>query len=256
MKVQKIFIFLLMFSILFLASCSKDENPTEPGDGGTQGTTNKSGQPMPAFANDAAGVMATINYEFQTAPGFPAANISLAFAQFGDGADAGNVSVNGNAIGKTTQSSTTFYVVPSPSSPTQTLSGVNFNGSNHSWQVSGGNGIPSMNGSVNSPSNFSLSSPANNASVNKSSGLNVTWTNTSSSRVLVLLAAINSSNQYYAKDDLDDNGSFTIPSSELSSFSGDAMLQVVKYNYSGVSAGGSDYYVISEIVKSVTVKIN
>lgn len=256
MRLQKIPILLLLFSTLFLASCSKDEDsPTEPGE--TSGTTNKSGQPMPTFGEDAAGVMATISYEYQVSPSLPAATLKLAFAQFGSGVEGGNVSVNGNALGKTTQSNTTFYIVPSPDNPTQQLSGVEFNGSNHSWQVSGSGSVPQLSGNVSSPSSFSLSSPANNSTVSKSNDLNIKWTNTSAnSRVLIVLAAMNSSNQYYAAEDLNDSGSFTISSSDLSGFSGDAMLQVVKYNYSGVSVGGDDYYIISEIVKSVTIAIN
>lgn len=258
MKLSKIVLIMMLISVVLLTSCSKDdENPTEPDNGGTQGNTNNSGQPMPAFADNSAGVMATISYEFEAAPGLPAVQLSLAFAQFENGTDAGNVSVNNNALGKTSQGGTTFYIVPSPTNPTQTLSGVSFDGSNHSWTVSGAGSVPQLNGSVASPSNFSVSSPANNSSVNKAGDLTVNWTNTSAnSRVLIVLAALDNSGQYYAEEDLNDSGSFTIPSSELSSFSGDAMLQVVKYNYSSVNSGGSDYYIISEIVKSITIKIN
>lgn len=260
MKASKIIFFLILVTALFLTSCKEDSsNPTEPenGNGGTSGTSNPSGQPVPNMAGDSDGVLATINYEFETMPGFPAAALNMAFAQFGQGVDGGSVSVNSNTVGKTSQGGTTFYISPSPSNPTATLNGVNFDGSNHNWSVSGNGEVPAINGSVASPRNFSLTVPANNASVSKSGDLTITWNNSSSSsKVLVVLAAINNSGQYYAAEELNDTGSFTIAASDMSGFSGDCMLQVVKYNYSSVSAGGKNYYLISEIVKSVTLKVN
>ena len=259
MRLRKFAPFLLLFTILFLASCSEEDSPTEPtdtGNGSGQGTTNNSGQPIPSMAQSGDGVLATISYEFQTVPGLPSASISMGFAQFGSGIDGGDVSVNGNSLGKTSQSGTTFYITPSPSNPTQSLSGVSFDGSNHSWQVSGNGDVPQVNGSVASPNSFSVSGPANNASITKSNGVDVSWTNTSAnSRVLVVLVDIDNSGNYYAAD-VDDNGNHTIASGDISSFSGECMLQVVKYNYNTASAGGKTYYLISEIVKSTTITLN
>lgn len=258
MKLYRTMFLLVVFAALLLTSCNKDDsNPVEPNGNGGGSNTNPSGQPIPAISGSSDGVMATISYEMETLPGFPAAAISLGFAQFGQGVDAGNVTVNGNTLGKTTQGGSTFYITPSPSNPTQMLTGVSFDGSNHSWQVSGGNGIQAINGSVQSPRSFTVSNPTNNATVSKASGINVNWNNSSSSsRVLIVLAPLNNSNQYYTAEDLADNGNFTIPAGDINNFSGDAMLQVVKYNYSDVSTGGKNYYIISEVVKSVMIKIN
>ncbi|MCZ7604018.1 MAG: hypothetical protein QY331_06490 [Melioribacteraceae bacterium] len=258
MKLSKIVLIMMLFSMFLLISCNKEDgSPTEPEDGGGSGNTNASGQPMPDFGGNSDGVLATINYEFQTMPGFPAAQLSMAFAQFGTGIDGGNVSVNGNSLGKTSQGSTTFYMTPSPSNPTQTLTGVSFDGSNHNWQVSGNGSVPQMSGGVQSPSNFSLTGPANNATVSKSGGINITWSNASNnSNVLVVLAALDNSGSYYAAEGLSDNGSYTIPAGDISGISGQAMLQVVKYNYAPVSAGGKTYYAVAEVVKSVTITVN
>ena len=259
MKLFRITFFLMVLSMMLLTSCNKDDsNPVDPNDdGGGGSSTNPSGQPIPALGGNHNGVMATISYEMETIPGFPAVAISLGFAQFGQGVDAGSVTVNGNTLGKTTQGGSTFYITPSPSNPTQMLTGVNFDGSNHSWQVSGGNGIPALNGSVQSPRSFALSSPANNGTVNKANGINVSWNNTTNNnRVLIVLVPLNNSNQYYTAEDLADNGSFTIPTGEISGFSGQAMLQIVKYRYAEVAAGGNNYYIISEVVKSVNLTIN
>lgn len=257
MKSKKLLFPIIFLSFFFLFACSEEDNPTEPNDTGNgNATTNNSGQPIPSMAQSGDGVLATISYEFQTAAGFPPVGIIMGFAQFGGGIDAGNVTVNGNALGKTTQSGTTFYVTPSPSNPTQSLSGVNFDGSNHNWEVSGSGDVPQISGSVASPTNFSVSSPANNSTVSKANGVNVNWNNTSSnSRVLVVLAQLDNSGNYYSAD-VDDNGSHTIAAADISGFSGQSMLQVVKYNYASASAGGKTYYMVSEIVKSVTITVN
>ena len=257
MKSNKLFTIILLLSFMLLMSCSKDDgNPAEPGAGNNTGNTNNSGQPMPSIAQSGDGVLATISYEFSTVPGFPAAALTMGFAQFGNGVDAGNVSVNSNSLGKTSQGSTTFYISPSPSNPTQTLTGVNFDGSNHNWQVGGSGNVSQFNGSVSSPTNFSVSSPANNASVSKANGINVSWNNSSaSSRVLVVLAPVDNSGSYYSSD-VNDSGSHTIASADLSGFSGQCMLQVVKYTYNSASSGGKTYYLVAEIVKSLTITLN
>ncbi len=257
MKKHYIIQLLVLLLLVFLVSCSEDDNPTEPTDDGNEQVSNNSGQPIPAEAKDADGVLATISYEFQTAPGFPPIAIVMGFAQFGSGVDGGNVTVNGNTLGKTTESGTTFYVTPSRTNPTQSLTGVNFNGSDHSWQVSGNGDVPQLSGSVKSPSLFTLTAPTNNASITKSEGVEVTWTNPSAdSNVLIVMAALDGSSQYFTSEVLDDDGSHTIAGSDLGNVSGDAMLQVVKYNYSSISSGGKDYYIIAEIVKSVVIKVN
>ncbi len=259
MKSLKLFYTLLIAVLIGLSSCSKDEsNPVDPTNpGGTGLSGNASGQPIPGAAANADGVMATISYEFQAVPGVPAVGLTMGFAQFGTGIDGGDVSVNGNTLGKTAASGSTFYMSPSATNPTQSLTGVSFDGSSHNWNVTGGNGIPQFSGSVPSPRPFNLTAPANNATVSKANGINVTWDNpTSNSKALVLLASTTNSSQVYVADDLADNGSHTIPASSLTNISGSALLQVVKYTYNNASAGGKNYYMISEIVKSVTVTVN
>lgn len=253
-------IFILTISTLaFISACSEDDSPAEPeGTGGTNEFSNPSGQPTPSFASDPnyGGLMATINYEFQTLPGFPPANLAMAYAQFGEGVDGGDVVVNQNTLGKNQIEGGTFYLVPSLSNPTQVLANVNFNGSAHSWTVAGANGVPSITGSVSSARTFSLTSPANDAVLTAANGVNITWNGGTSSRVLIVLASASGGNNYVAVEDLDDDGSHTIASNELGGISGSAMLQVVKYNYSSVNAGGKNYYIISEVVRTVSITLN
>jgi hypothetical protein len=254
---------LVLIALIFTTGCSSDDdsNPTEPNNNNQPGElTSVGGQPVPTgiASENFNGVMATVAYDFQTLPSLPAVTLTLAFASFGEGVDAGAVSVNNNDVGKMSESGTTFYTSPSPTNPTATLSGVNFNGSAHSWSVAGGNGIPALSGSVNSPTQFNLTSPANNATVSKSNGFDVTWTagGTGGSEVLVMIIDMSSSDDVFAVDGLDDDGSYSVSASSLSNISGEAMLQVVKYTYSGLNSGGKDYYIISEIVKSVTINVN
>lgn len=252
----KLFLILVLISLLSIG-CNKEDSPTDPTNGGnTSGNTNPTGQPIPEIADpDANGIMVTIGYSFSTLPGLPSVDLNMAFASFGDDVDAGQVVVNGNELGKTTNEGSTFYMAPDfINNPTGTLSNVTFNGSQHSWTVSGGNGIPAMQGAVVSPSQFSISSPANNASVSKANGINVSWTGSSNARVIIVLASESGSDFYYSGE-LADNGSYTIPASELGSISGSSMLQVVKYHYADVNASGKNYYIISEIVKSNTITV-
>ncbi|MFA7289625.1 MAG: hypothetical protein WC055_12180 [Melioribacteraceae bacterium] len=245
-------------SVLFLAAtitftgCKSEDSPTEPSTPG--GSSNASGQPLPKMEGS-AGVLATIQYEMAAPiPGFPAIMMQMAFASLADGADAGAVSVNSNAIATLKSGGKTYYMAPNPSNPTASLSNVNFNGSSHSWVVAGGNGVSAINGSVNSPTNFTLSAPVKDANVSKN-GFQATWTGGSNSKIFVVIAQV-SNGKTFSKEGLSDNGSYSFTSSDLSGISGQAMLQVVKYNYNKVSSGGKDYYLIAEIVKSVNVTVN
>ncbi len=253
-KTNLLIAMLLAFFLIFTVGCESD-NSTEPEENNNS-NTNSSGQPMPAFeGGNIGGVLATIGYEFATFPGLPAAQMTMAFAQFGAGVDGGNVTVNGNDIGKTTSNGNTFYIYPSLTNPTQVLTNVSFNGSTHSWTVSGAGSVPSFSGNVNSPRSFNVTAPAENATITKASGMTVSWDAAGGAQnVLITVVDISSSKVVFAEE-LNDNGSHTFTSAQLADISGDAMIQIVKYNYNLVSAGGKDYAIISEIVKTVNVKV-
>jgi len=255
---NKIKVLLSIILMLTVIACSeKKNNPTEPGNN-DNGLSNKSGQPIPAFeGTNVNGVMATISYEFASYPGIPAIALNMGFAQFGEsGVDAGVVTVNSNELGKLASSGSTYYLSPSPTNPTASLSGVNFDGSAHSWTVSGGNGIPSLSGSVTSPYSYEITAPASNATVSKASGLTVSWVGGTNSKVLVYIIALSGSGAAVFSQDLTDNGSHTFSASEVASISGQVMIQVVKYRYNEIATGGKSYYAIAEIVKSVNATVN
>lgn len=248
---------LLLVIAALISGCKKDDDPTSPNGGNNNTGGNKSGQPMPGFSDSAnvGGVMAAISYEVATIPGMPAVSMTMAFATFGEnGVDAGEVKVNNNVLGKITSEGSTFYMVPDPNNPTQVVSNVSFNGSAHNWTVAGGNGIPSLTGSVNSPSSFNITAPAANATVTKSSGIQVTWSGGTNSKVMIVLAST-TGNGYFSAEELTDNGSFTISASDLANISGQALLQVLKYRYSEVTASGKSYFLIAEIVKNITITV-
>jgi hypothetical protein len=245
---KKIISVLTLVAIVFIG-CSKKENPVEPGTN-NQGT-NPSGQPIPTFAGSNNGVLATISYQ-QTVSGFNV-DLAVAFAKFGEnGVDAGNVSVNGTAIGKMVNAGNTYYIAPSQTNPVFTL---DFNGATHNWNVQGGNGVTGFTGSVTSPRAFTVTAPVNNATVSKSSGFNVTWSGGTSSKVMIVLAA-QSGGGYFTSSELSDNGSYNINASNLGNFNGPALLQVVKYNYTSKESGGKNYILVSEIVRSINLTVN
>ncbi|MDX9924388.1 MAG: hypothetical protein RBS48_06445 [Ignavibacteriaceae bacterium] len=252
MKHYKLFSVLVLVIAIAFTGCKSEDSPTEPSAPG--GSSNASGQPLPKMEGS-NGVLATIQYEMAApVPGFPAIQMQMAFASLAEGADAGAVSVNSNSIATMKTGGKTYYMAPNPSNPTATLSGVNFNGSAHTWTVAGGNGVSAINGSVNSPTNFTLSAPAKDAAVSKN-GFQATWSGGTSSKVFVVISQV-SNGKTFSKEALSDNGNYSFTSSDLSGISGQALLQVVKYNYNKVSSGGKDYYLIAEIVKSVNVTVN
>lgn len=255
-KIKFLSIVLFVLAITF-SGCKKESNPTEPTT--TTDITNPTGQPMPSFANqtDIIGVMATVYYYMAAPiPGLPDIATSAATAIFNNGVDAGAVTVNNNNLGKLNAGGKFYYMAPDVNNPMNQLN-LSWNGATHSWNVTGGNGIPAISGSVKSPFDYSVSQPTANASVTKSTGLQVKWTNTSSTtKMLIQIVNVKDKGQAKVYQDIADNGSFTIPSADLSSFSGDCMLFVVKYNYNILTVSGKKYVIVSEIVKSVNIKLN
>ncbi|NOX19383.1 MAG: hypothetical protein GXO87_14030 [Chlorobi bacterium] len=249
---------LLIVMIVFLVSCSKDSG-TEPTDEGNNTTTNASGQPTPTFSNGVTpdGMMATIQYAFDAGvPGIPPVELAMGYAQFGAMVNAGDVIVNENQLSASASSGQTFYIKPGIGS-IESLSNVFFNGSTHSWTVSGSGDIPALSGDIQSVNSFNVTSPANNSTVSKSQNLKVTWSgaNNSDEKMMIVLVSVDNSNVVSSEQDLTNNGSYTIDASKLSSVSGQALLQVLKYRYKTLEANGKSFYLLTEVVRSLTLTV-
>lgn len=242
--------------LLMLAGCKKNvDNPTEPE---ISNSSNPTGQPMPSFVEqpDYNGAMATIQYSMASPiAGLPSVSMSMAFASFGAGVDAGAVKVNTNILAKLSSGGKTYYISPDPNNPLANVT-LGWGNSDHTWNVAGGSTVPAITGSVKSPSDFSLISPVAGATVTKTNGIQVKWSSSSSAKVLVQLVSVSQSASVKVYQELADNGSFTIPSSDISGFNGDCLLYVVKYTYASTTASGKIYYMVSEIVKNLTIKVN
>ncbi len=243
--------YLLLASLLFSCSSATDSD----GDSNSS-DVNQSGQPMPNVSDvegmEFGGVLATIAFEFETAPGFPAIQFAMGYAWFGNGDNAGDVAVNQQPLSAESQSGNTWYNSFSPTSPLS-LENVNFNGSSHSWAVAGSGDIPAFDLAVTSPSSFTLTSPVAGV-VDKSSGLNINWYGSLNSTDSMLVIIVDLSNsKTYTKQGLSNNGQFTISSSDLSDISGEAMIQVVRYRYNLYTQDGKFYQAVSEIVKQINV---
>ncbi len=254
MKSFKKFLILPLITIL-LFGCDQITNPLSPD--ASETSQNLSGQPLPSLAKqvDFQGVLASIGYEIKFNENLPATFISMGFAQIGKFADAGKVTVNNSELNKTEKDGKIFYLSPNAQNITG-LSNVNFDGSQHNWSVEGNDSISAFTGSIASPTIFSVSSPENNSTVNKENGLEITWDGSATdSKILIIVASENTDIAPYVKENLPDNGSFSIPSSDLSSFSGKVYLQVAKYNYTTKNNNGKNYLLISEIVKLKTLTI-
>lgn len=244
--------------LAFFSSCDRiDDNPIFPDDNGKVG--NKSGQqiPVPAWLGAPNGIAATISFD-QVVSGFNI-NYVMGYAQFGttNFLDAGVVTVNGNEVAKNSSGNVIYYSSFNALSPS-TLTGVNFNGSAHNWSVGGKNTIPQFDIVASSPHEFTLTSPASGASVSKSSDLNITWSVTggASDSVMIYLTPATGSATPYVSAILANNGAAKISASDVSKFSGAAILQVVKFRYAYTTKSGKLYFAISEIVKTSAVTLN
>ncbi|KAF0139162.1 MAG: hypothetical protein FD122_3462 [Stygiobacter sp.] len=256
MKHVKLLFVVTALFVLAITGCKKEDSPTESTS--TTDISNPSGQPMPNFSTQAdyGGAMVSMYY-LMSAPiaGFPEIETNAASAIFNGGVDAGAVTVNNNSLGKITSGGKSYYMAPDVNNPQSQLS-LSWNGAFHNWSVAGANGIAAVTGSVKSPNNYSVTLPVTNASVSKASGIQVKWTNSSSAKALIQIVNVTNKGQAKVYQEVADNGSYTIPAVDLASFSGDCMIFVVKYNYSFTTAGGKKYYFVSEMVKSVNVKVN
>jgi hypothetical protein len=241
---------------LFLIGCKKDNNPATNNNQNppTNPTSNSSGQPLPTFGGvgNTGGVLATIMFSY-TFAGF-SADFTMGFASLGvPGVNAGAVSVNGNTLGTQPAGTATYYSSFSSTSPSN-LNNTNFDGSTHSWSVAGGNGIPAFSAGVTSPTNFSVTAPAQNATISKSSNLAITWDHpTTTDSVLIVMVV---GNVVVIKEGLPNSGSATIQSSDMASMSGSGILQVVRYRYAVSAQGGKNYVVVAEIVKQLTITVS
>lgn len=256
MKHVKLLLLAAAVFVLIATGCKKEDSPTEST--ATTDIANPSGQPMPSFSEQAdyGGAMASIYY-YMASPiaGIPDIATNAASAIFSGGTDAGAVTVNSNTLGKISSGGKTYYMAPDPTNPMNQIN-LSWYGSYHNWNVAGANGIPAVTGSVKSPNDYSVTLPTTNSSVNKASGIQVKWTGSSSAKALIQIVNIKNKGQAKVYQEVADNGSYTIPAADLASFSGDCMIFVVKYNYSFTTVSGKKYYFVSEIVKSVNVKVS
>ncbi|MFA7418440.1 MAG: hypothetical protein WCZ90_02050 [Melioribacteraceae bacterium] len=256
MKQGKLLLMLFALIVLVVTGCKKEDNPTESNVG--TDIANPSGQPMPSFSDQAdyGGAMASVYY-YMAAPiaGFPDIATSAASAIFNSGVDAGAVVVNNNTLGKVAASGKTYYMAPDPTNPLNQVN-LSWNGTSHNWNVAGANGVPAITGSVKSPNDYSVTLPTTNSTISKASGIQVKWTNPSTAKALIQIVNVSNKAQVKVYQEVADNGNYTIPAADLANFSGDCMIFVVKYNYSFTTASGKKYYFVSEIVKSVNVKVN
>ena len=256
MKHVKPLLIVLAIFVWAVTGCKKEDSLTESTT--TTDISNPSGQPMPSFSTQAdyGGAMASIYY-YMASPiaGIPDIATNAASAIFNGGTEAGAVTVNNNTLGKISSGGKTYYMAPDVNNPMNQLS-LNWNGTNHSWNVAGANGIPAITGSVKSPNDYSVTLPTTNSSVSKASGIQVKWNNPSTAKALIQIVNIKDKGQAKVYQEVADNGSYTIPAADIASFSGDCLIFIVKYNYSYTTVSGKKYFFVSEIVKSVNVKVN
>ncbi len=230
---------LLIASSIFFVSCEKDE-PETPENTQSSSTPNLGSGTLVAVITEAT----------QSTPiGEIPINLGTAVAAFAGSnnyatlADAGNVSVDGNALQKFDNNSYVF--TPGLTSPT----GIDF-GTNVKWSVSGnsGSGVPAFEHTYNRgfPNVGSITS---GTEVSKA-GYTLTFSSISNADSVYLI--IND----VVKSLAGNARSYTFTSSELSGLStGQGNVTVAAWNFGTASYGGKNFYFVNETVKIKSVNI-
>ncbi|MFA6598761.1 MAG: hypothetical protein WCS69_13640 [Ignavibacteriaceae bacterium] len=257
---KKSFLFLLTAFLavtFFFVGCNKATN--NPTDNTDTTTTTKTDQPIPTFPGSIDGEVTTIQFTY-TIPNLPAPlntiSVDMGFANFGAGTDAGTVTVNGKAVAKNTSSSTIYY--NSFSTTSLASLGLDWDGAIHTWNVTGAGSTPAFTIDVTSPTEFTVNTPTTSTVASKSSALNIAWTGanaTSADSMMIVLVPTSGSGTTFTATTNNKTGSYTIASSSLSGFSGDVLLEVVKYRYAMKTVNSKTFVGVAEIVNTVNFKI-
>ena len=243
----------VLLAAAFLGGC---QNPTDSA--ANDDPTNKSGQPIPSidYSGDQefGGLMATISFEFQTVPNFPAVQFAMGYAFFGEGQNAGDIYINQQPLSTESSSGSTWYTSFSQTSPSN-LSGVYFNGSQHKWDIGGSDKVPAFSLSVTSPRSFNITSPTG-GTVDISDGLAIYWSgSTGGDSILVNLVDLDNSKTFTKSGIRFNDGKVKINKADISGFKGEALLQLVRYNHALHTTDDKYYVAVAEIVKQMTISI-
>lgn len=256
-KMKKSFLFFLTAFLavtIFFVGCKKsDSNPTDSN--GTPQTTTGPNQPMPTFSGTVDGVVIAFQFTY-TDPNVPAPynsfSVDMGYAKFGEisgtGTDAGTVTLNSKNIAKTTTNDYNSFTSFTPLD-------LNWDGNPHHWSVSGAGSTPAFTIDVTSPTAFIVSYPTESTVASKSSNMNVTWSNYSNASTDSVLIVLSAGSSTFTATTSNITGSYSIPSSQLNSMSGNAILQVAKYKYTLKTVSSKNFVGVAEIVKMVNFKI-
>ena len=268
---KRLFLTTILIGVVVLAGCNKqDALPNTPtlATPSNPAVTNASGQPVPNFSSfpNYGGLLSTIQYDYSTPAyqGIPSFTVTfkLGFAQFGNGVDAGTVTVVSDSLPKHTDGSKIYYMNNFTLGGTG-LSSVEFsNGTVQNWTISGGGGIPAITSglSTQTPVTFVISSPASGENIVKANGLNIHWTNANPNGLDSILIVIVGNGASYMKSSIlsgssSSQGSYSITGSDLGTMTGTCVLQVVKYRYNVVIINSKVFIVMAEIVKQETINL-
>lgn len=244
----------MAFSLLFLVTSCKDA-PNAPTP--QESYANSSGQPLPDISDidNIGGVLGT--YLIKQNFGI---SIEQAFAQFGaTGVDAGEVSLNGYTLAQQLVNGSFIYSSSGSSTPTVDIPGVNFDGSDHEFNVEGNGNIPALTVSVPGATDFLLLKPLLASQINRADGLDIQWTGgsaTSDERVLISITstASNQATTFISKD-VPNSGSYSFSAADLGTISGSVVLNVAKYRMETLDVSGKTYVAVSEVVFARAITI-
>lgn len=183
--------------------------------------------------------------------------MDIGFAYFETGADAGTVTVNGRPINKKTEGSSVYSTSIYSTNPSSSLD-LYWNRAIHGWNVSGAGNLPGFTLDVSSPTTFIVRTPQALSLISKSSALDVTWTGASAASpdsMMIVLVPVSGGGTTYTATASNIVGSYSIAASHLSGYSGDVLLEIVKYRYAMKTVNSKTFVGISEIVNTVNFKI-
>jgi hypothetical protein len=246
MKKTHIVLCLALALITTLSACNK----------GTTNSTPSSNAPTVSTPADADGALAAVVVKTtQTVAGYTIPiNIGTAVAWFGSASsykDAGNVSVDANALSK---SNNAYVFQPSQSTPT----GLSFTSST-AWTVSGnsGNGITAFNYTDNS-SFPSVDDISNSGTISSSSAFTLTATSTPYGDSVIFVVAGSQKHVTFIAPSGTSSHTFTAAEMATVGASGNntGLLQIAPYRVNHQTISGKSYYFVKETCVSKFVTIN
>lgn len=244
MKSLKIFLSLFLFSLLIIiAGCKKEDNPVNSNNNNTNNSNNSNPLPTEFGGVTPTHVLGLIRTSvtqsgFTISTGVGVANLN--------NQDKGDVSVTVSGtnyvFAKNTSGTSTNYYFPDPANPLSLMT-LSSSAVTATFDVTG---YTLQQKSVQVPGAMSLTAPAANSSIPRTSDLTISWTATSAGAYNAIFIS-DKNGAYKFKQNITGANSATFTAAELGTLAaGDAYVYALTYNF--VLSNNNEAVLIGEAV--------